>query len=60
VAILIALLVLAVLLFLSMITMILFSGVIEGRRRPRDQDRPDAPNAAQAGPDVRKGQWPSS
>jgi hypothetical protein len=57
---LIALIALAILLFLFMMTMILFSGAIEGRKRPRDQDRPDAPDLEQRGPDVREGTWPSS
>lgn len=60
VAILIAILLLAFLIFVFMIGMILFSGAIEARKRPRDQDRPDAPDTAQPGPDVRGGQWPSS
>lgn len=58
--ILIAILALAFFIFVFMIGLVLFSGTLEARRRPRDQDRPDAPNIAQPGPDVRRGHWPSS
>ncbi|WP_338608754.1 hypothetical protein V6617_02050 [Pelagibacterium nitratireducens] len=59
-AVLIAILMFAVFIFVLMIGLILFSGTFEARKRPRDQDRPDASNIAQPGPDVREGQWPSS
>lgn len=59
-AILITILLMAFLIFVFMMGLILFSGVIEARKRPRDQDRPDASDTAQPGPDVRKGHWPSS
>ena len=50
----------AVLIYVSMIGLILFSGTIEARKKGRDQDRPDARDDAQPAPDVRKGHWPSS